>query len=249
MRKNIYRYSPGLVIVATLFIGWFAIAYFSNVREIFFPKPEKVLVTLFALTKTSEFWQDTLASSLRVTAAFLISFLVSYPVVLLALTNNFVKKLVFTIVEFFRYLPIPVFIPLTILWFGIDDTGKIFIVFLGTFAQMIPMFYDSTLILKESYTSFPAALKWKKKQIIRYIIVPGSAPYIWDNCRICLGWAWTYLIIAELMGADHGLGFAIIRAQRYLATDRIFAYVIMIGMIGLLSDRLMTFLKRKLFNW
>lgn len=249
MRNIRNKYSPALAIITTLIIGWFAVSYFTHVREIFFPKPQKVLVTLWQLIQTNEFWADTLASFLRVTVAFIVSFLVAYPIVLLALTNDFIRKLIFTIVEFFRYLPIPVFIPLTILWFGIDDTGKVFIVFLGTFAQMIPMFYDSALILQRSYSSFSAALKWHKRQVIRYIIMPGSAPYIWDNCRICLGWAWTYLIIAELMGADHGLGFAIIRAQRYLATDRIFAYVIMIGLIGLLSDRLMAFFKQKLFKW
>jgi NitT/TauT family transport system permease protein len=194
------------------------------------------------------FWLDILYSFKRVLIGFGLSFIVAYPLMLVSLLNKNVKKVVFNLVEFFRYLPIPVFIPLTILWFGIGDFGKIFIIFLGTFAQMIPMFYDSANLLNNKFPAFTAALKWKKTDHIKKIIIPGSAPLIMDNARLCFGWAWTYLIIAELLGAENGMGYAIIRAQRYLATDKIFAYIITIGLIGVLIDRSIYFFKNKLEN-
>ncbi|MES2389880.1 MAG: ABC transporter permease [Bacteroidota bacterium] len=246
---NLKSFATTLLTMLALLALWAGITYKGNIPELFFPKPQHVFRALLNLLSTPEFGQDVFASFYRVFTAFVLSIAVSYPLVMLTLINKHLKKVIFIPIEFFRYLPITVFVPLTILWFGIDDSGKIIIVFLGTFAQMVPMFYDSTVLLKNQYESFPAALKWSRVKVVSKVIIPGSAPYIFDNARICFGWAWTYLIIAELLGAEHGLGYAIIRSQRYLATDKIFAYVIVIGLIGLISDRLMVFTHKKLFNW
>jgi NitT/TauT family transport system permease protein len=239
-----------LFVSVALVLGlWFILTTIVGVRSIFLPSIGDTFSKLFSLSQTSEFWLDVKSSFVRVFLGFLLSILVAYPLVIASLINKNVKEIVFYIVEFFRYLPIPVFIPLTILWFGVDDAGKVMIVFLGTFAQMIPMFYDSALLLENKYDAFSFGLKWSRWKYVKNIIVKGSAPYILDNSRLCFGWAWTYLIIAELLGAENGLGYAIIRAQRYLATDKIFAYIITIGLIGVLIDRSMILLKKYLFRW
>lgn len=243
------NFKPFVFVVLLVNVIWFVSTYTFDIKEIFIPRPDKTYVTLIQLFKTNSFWIDVSASWLRVFGAFLLSFVVSYPIVIIALTSERFKNSVFLMVEFFRYLPIPVFVPLTILWFGVGNTGKIIIVFLGTFAQMIPMYYDSAMLMNNKFISFPAALKWDKKKVIRKIIIPGSAPYIFDNSRICFGWAWTYLIIAELLGAENGIGYAIIRAQRYLETDKIFAYILVIGLIGILTDRLLMFIRVRRYKW
>jgi NitT/TauT family transport system permease protein len=201
------------------------------------------------MLQTPSFWVDLWASWTRVFLGFFLSFAIAFPVTIASLIKPKVKEIVFYFVEFFRYLPIPVFIPITIFWFGVGDGGKIAIVFLGTFAQMIPMFYDSAKILDDKFDAFKVGLKWPRARYVSKIVVPGSMPYILDNARLCLGWAWTYLIVAELLGAEHGIGFAIIRAQRYLDTDKIFAYIIAIGLLGIVMDRAMLFAKRKLYKW
>lgn len=239
-----------LLISVVIVLGlWFFLTSILGVRDIFLPSVGDTFTKLVELSKTSEFWLDIKSSFFRVFFGFLLSILVAYPLVVASLINKNVKEIVFYIVEFFRYLPIPVFIPLTILWFGVDDAGKVMIVFLGTFAQMIPMFYDSTQLLENNYNAFSYGLKWKRWAYVKNITMVGSAPYIFDNSRLCFGWAWTYLIIAELLGAENGLGYAIIRAQRYLATDKIFAYIITIGLIGVLIDRSMIVLKKHIFKW
>ena len=238
-----------IFVLALCMCGWFGLSYVAKVNPVFIPPPHKTLKTLLILFTEFQFWKDMIASWYRVIAAFVLSVAVAYPLVIIALLNENFKRSIFLIIEFFRYLPVPVFIPLAILWFGVDNAGKIVIVFLGTFAQMVPLYYDSAMLLQHSYTAFPASLKWSRKKHLQKVIVPGSLPYIWDNSRICFGWAWTYVIIAELVGAQNGLGYAIIRAQRYLATDRIFAYIIVIGLIGVLSDRLMSYSKKRLFKW
>jgi NitT/TauT family transport system permease protein len=241
--------NPLLPVTAGVFLLWIIVSYLFRPNPTFFPPPLKVAVQFLRLIQTSQFWLDVLASFIRVAVGFILSILIAYPVVIYSAQSRGFKKVAFLLVEFFRYLPVPVFIPLTIVWFGVDNAGKIFIIFLGAFAQMIPMFDDSVQLLNNKFNSYSSALKWPRWSFIRHIIIPGSAPLIWDNARICFGWAWTYLVIAELLGAENGLGFAIIRAQRYLATDEIFAYVFTIGLIGLGSDRAISYFKRKLFKW
>ena len=247
MRNKLFN--PLAITLFFVFGLWVLLTEVVKIEKIFLPSLSDTIVTLISLAGTSDFWLDIFYSFFRVLLGFILSVSVSYPLMLLALLNARSKAIIFYIVEFFRYLPIPVFIPLTVLWFGIGDFGKIMIVFLGTFAQMIPMFYDSAISMDGKFKSFEFGLKWDRLTYIKNIIIPGSNPSILDDCRLCFGWAWTYLIIAELLGAENGIGYAIIRAQRYLATDKIFAYVIVIGLLGLLSDSAMKLSKKHFFKW
>lgn len=238
-----------LATILAVHLVWISANYLFEVRDLFIPNIFKTYSTFFNLFKSNQFWFDLSASIYRVFAGFVLSLLVAYPITMATIINERSKTSILYLIEFFRYLPIPVFIPLTILWFGVGDNGKIFIIFLGTFAQMIPLFFDSAIGYKTGFSSMQASLRWDSKRILSKVIIPGSAPAIWDNSRVCLGWAWTYLVIAELLGAENGLGYSIIRSQRYLATDRIFAYIIVIGLIGVLSDRAMVYFRKRLFKW
>lgn len=240
---------PVILIILCVVLAWYLGSSLFGINKAFLPSPVDTLHQLLTAFTTIDFWKDLWSNWYRVILAFLLSFVVAYPLTIYALINVNFQRGLFIIVEFFRYLPIPVFIPLTILWFGIGDSSKIIIVFLGTFAQMIPMFYDSSLLLENKYNAFESALKWDRWKYVRNVTVPGSMPYILDNSRICFGWAWTYLIIAELLGAENGLGYAIIRSQRYLATDKIFAYIIVIGILGVMMDRFFQILRKKYFKW
>ncbi|MEN3368479.1 MAG: NitT/TauT family transport system permease protein [Verrucomicrobiota bacterium] len=246
---NASRIAPILAVIGLCHLLWFAAVSVFGIRSIFLPGPVETYTVLTRLLFHEEFWLDVGASWLRVSVAFLLSLAVSYPLVLAALSSDQLRRSLFVIVEFFRYLPVPIFVPLTILWFGVADTGKVVVIFLGTFCQMIPMFYDSALIARRSYGAAAFSLKWRQWDEIRNIAIPGSAPQVFDSSRICLGWAWTYLVVAELLGAPHGIGYAIIRAQRYLATDRIFAYVIVIGLMGVLTDRVLRYVRGWVFAW
>jgi len=238
-----------LITIVLVFSGWYGVIFMWDVPPQFLPPPHAAFQRLYDLGQTADFWKDVGASWVRILFGFLTSIAVAYPLVVLSLRSNSTKVIVFNIVEFFRYLPIPVFIPLTVLWFGVNDAGKIVIVFLGTFAQMIPMYYDSATRLESEYKAFSHALKWSRWQHIRKVLLPGALPGMIDDSRLCFGWAWTYLIIAELLGAEHGIGYAIVRAQRFLKADQIFAYIIVIGVIGLLVDRLFVATNKRMFPW
>ena len=245
-RSLILSGSTSLVLL--VLVGYF-LTEFQKIDPRFLPSFHQTIITLYTEALKLKFWQAVSASTYRVSVGFLCSFIVAYPLVILAMINTFLKEVIFNQVEFFRYLPVPAFIPLVILWFGVNDFGKVIVIFLGTFIQMIPMFYDSSMILKRKYDAFTHALKWKPWKYIIKIIIPGTAPYIWDNARLCFGWAWTYLIMAELLGGENSIGHAIVLSQRYLKTDVTFSYILTIGIIGICTDRLMFFLKKILFRW
>jgi len=243
------KISPAYISIGLVFLLWFVMTTIVGVKPMFLPSIGATFSRLFESLFLAEFWKDVFSSWWRVLLAFVISFLVAYPLTIYSVINERFREGLFVVVEFFRYLPVPVFIPLTILWFGIGDMSKIVIVFLGTFAQMIPMFYNSSQLMNNKFDAFASALKWDTSKYVRKIVIPGSLPNIVDDSRICFGWAWTYLIIAELLGAENGIGYAIVRAQRYLATDKIFAFIIVIGLIGIFMDRLFIFFKKRLFKW
>jgi NitT/TauT family transport system permease protein len=89
----------------------------------------------------------------------------------------------------------------------------------------------------------------KDRSILRRVVLPASAPAIWDTLRITLGWAWTWLVIAELVAASDGLGHRIIVAQRYFQTDTIFVGILVIGLLGLVMDQVMKFTGKRIFRW
>jgi len=148
-----------------------------------------------------------------------------------------------------RYMPIVALIPLTILWAGIGDEQKILILFLGTFFQMALMVMDNVKTIDMNLIRAGQTLGFSKGEILRRIILPAAAPAIWDTCRITIGWTWTYLVVAELVAAQDGLGRRIMDAQRYLATDTIIFGTLFIGLLGLLTDYAFKRAGRHLFRW
>jgi NitT/TauT family transport system permease protein len=138
--------------------------------------------------------------------------------------------------EFMRYLPVVALVPLTLLYFGIGESQKYAIIFLGTFFQLILMVSDSVASVDRNMINAAATLGAAKKQQYFRVLLPAALPSLLDDMRLTIGWAWTYLVVAEMVAADAGLGYMILKNQRYLATDVIFAGLIMIGLVGLVTD-------------
>ena len=144
-----------------------------------------------------------------------------------------VEALLEPLTDFIRYMPAVAFIPLVMLWFGIDESAKIAIIFIGTFFQMV-------LMVAEDVRGVPCHRSKRRKPWApaRRDRRAGAAAIgqagILDTLRMTMGWAWTYLVVAELVAANSGLGYSILKAQRFLQTDMIFAGIILIGVIGLL---------------
>ena len=152
-------------------------------------------------------------------------------------------------VSFARYLPASAFIPLLILWAGIGEAQKLAVIFIGSFFQLVLMIAVTVGNTRRDLVEAAYTLGSSDTSLIRRVLIPGAAPEIAETLRMVLGWAWTYVIVAELIGASSGIGHMITDSQALLATDQIIFGIIVIGLIGLVSDFAFKWANRKLFPW
>jgi len=171
------------------------------------------------------------------------------PLGLLIGTFRRIQALLEPLTDFIRYMPAVAFIPLVMLWVGIDESAKVAIIFIGTFFQMVLMVAEDVRRVPIAQIEAAQTMGATRGEVIEKVIIPSAKPALLDTLRITMGWAWTYLVVAELVAANSGLGYAIVKAQRFLQTDKIFAGIILIGVIGLGLDQLFRWGHRVAFPW
>ena len=152
-------------------------------------------------------------------------------------------------VSFCRYLPASAFIPLLILWAGLGEMQKLLVIFIGSVFQIILMVAVTVGNARKDLVEAAYTLGAKPTGIVRRVLIPGAAPEIAEILRLVLGWAWTYVIVAELIGSSSGIGHMITDSQALLNTGQIIFGIIVIGLIGLVSDSFFKYVNRRMFAW
>ena len=164
-------------------------------------------------------------------------------------TYRFCARLLEPFIEFFRYLPAPAFGALCVAILGIDDAPKIAIIVIGTFFQQVLVIANSVRKVDPSLIEAAQTLGARGWRVVVKVIIPAAITDIYTDMRILLGWAWTYLIVAEVVGTMSGITFFINQQARYRNFDNVYAAIMMIGIIGLSTDFLLAWLGTKLFPW
>lgn len=234
-----------LLIVST----WCVIAYGGFASPIFVPSPTAVWEALLELARSGALWQDLLYSNARIFGGFFLATLIAIPLGMLAGNLRVAEAALEPVIGFLRYMPVPAFIPLLMLYTGIGETPKVLVIFIGTFVQETVMVADVTKQVRSDLVKASIVLGANRLEVFTKVIWRASLPGIFDVARLNLGFAWTYLVVAELVAANEGLGYRILKSQRYLNTDTIFLYLFIIGILGLSSDMLFKLVQRKLFPW
>jgi NitT/TauT family transport system permease protein len=152
-------------------------------------------------------------------------------------------------VDFVRYMPAPVFGALAVAIVGLKDEPKIAIIFIGTFFQMVLVVANTTRQLDGSLVEAAQTLGAGNRRLMWHVVLPGILPNLYRDMRILIGWAWTYLVVAELIGEKSGISAFLYQQQRYRHFDNVYASIVMIGMIGLLTDQVLAYAGRYLFPW
>ena len=196
-----------------------------------------------------DFAADIAISVGRVWFAFLLSVVMAVPLGLLMSTYRAVGAFFEPFIDFVRYLPVPALVPLLVIWFGIGEASKIAVLWMGTFFQLILLIADDTKRVPAEYIESGHTLGATNGQIMRHIIIPAALPNMVDNLRITLGWCWTYLIVAEIVAANSGIGHVIWSLRRFVKTPEVMAGIITIGIIGLLTDQAFRFAHARLFSY
>jgi NitT/TauT family transport system permease protein len=198
---------------------------------------------------TGNVWGDLYISCYRIFMGFLYAAVIGVILGILAGCFAGVEAFFQPLIEFLRYLPVPAFVPLIMVWVGIDENAKIAVIFLGTLFQLVPMVVDDIKSVPEDYINAAYTLGARKFTALWRVIIPAMLPRLMDTLRMMMGWAWTYLVVAELVAANSGLGYSILKAQRYLRTPTIFAGILLIGLLGLIIDRTFVIVSRRIFRW
>jgi NitT/TauT family transport system permease protein len=208
-----------------------------------------VLEAVYRLFADQNFTADIGVSIFRVWVAFVVSALMAIPLGILMSSYRIVGAVTEPIVDFIRYLPVPALVPLTLIWLGIGEMSKITLLWLGTFFQLVLLIADDARRVPKEYVETGRTLGANDRELMKDILLPAMLPSMVDNLRITLGWCWTYLIIAEIVAANSGIGYVIWAAKRYVKTPEVFAGVLAIGIIGLVTDQLIRWAHRKTFRY
>ncbi len=225
-------------------------------NPIYLPAPHRVVRALYTAflapprLPTEPWLHQSLWQSIQVIFwGFMLSSALGVPLGILCGTFAFFSKLQEPFVEFFRYLPAPAFGALAVAVLGIYDAPKIAIIFIGTFFQQVLVVANTTRKLELPLIEAAQTLGASKRQLVFKVVVPGVIVDLYTDMRILLGWAWTYLIVAEMVGTTSGITYFINQQARYRNYENVYAAIMLIGLIGLGSDLVLGRIGRHLFPW
>jgi NitT/TauT family transport system permease protein len=239
----------GAVTAVALLTIWEAVARSGAVAPQFLPAPSAVVAALWRMITTQHLLWHALVSTSRVLLAFTIAAAMAIPIGIMMSSYRIVGAALEPTIDFIRYLPVPALVPLSIIWFGVGENTKIFLLWLGTFFQLVLIVADDMRRVPHEYIEVAFTLGAKPRHALKDVALRAMGPTLVDNLRITLGWCWTYLVLAEIVAADSGLGFVIWSARRYVKTPEVMAGVVVIGVIGLITDQLLRLLHRRMFKY
>jgi NitT/TauT family transport system permease protein len=225
-------------------------------NPVYLPAPHRVVKAFYTAFTTAperrdgQWLHESLWHSIQIIFwGFVVSSIVGVPLGVLCGTYSAISRLQEPFIEFFRYLPAPAFGALAVAILGIYDGPKIAIIVIGTFFQQVLIIANTTRKLDMGLLEAALTLGAKRTQLLFRVVIPGILPDLYRDQRILLGWAWTYLIVAELIGTSSGITWFITQQARYKNFENVYAAIMMIGIIGLATDLLLAWLGKIIFPW
>ena len=237
------------VALAIPLLLWSIISYSGWVPAMFLPTPTAVLQAGSDLLASGNLIPDILVSCGRVFAGFLMAALIGVPMGIAMGTFYSMDSFFAPFVGTVRYMPVTAFVPLIVIWVGLGEEAKILIVTLGVVLYNAIMVADAVKFIPSEMINVAYTLGATRRDVLFKVIVPATFPSVLDTLRVNISGAWNYLVIAELVAAQSGLGFRIIQAQRFLQTEKVLFCIALIGVIGLVIDYGLKWLSAKLTPW
>jgi taurine transport system permease protein len=242
------------LVTASVLIGlWFLVTESGWVKPLFLPSPlavwEKFMLALTEGVSNSTLWQHTLASIGRVFGAFALALITAVPIGILMGVNRFVRGLFDPIIEFYRPLPPLAYLPLVIIWLGIGEFPKVFLIYLAIFAPMAIAARAGVRSVSTEQIHAAYAMGATRGQVISQVIMKAALPEIFTGMRIGIGVGWTTLVAAEMVAANRGLGFMVLNAAENLESDTVIMGILIIGIFAFAFDLLIRYLEKVLIPW
>jgi len=239
-------------LLVLLWYIWKSESAVGNVSQsTFFPTVSEILdgaVTIFT-DEDKKVWTDIGTSAMRVFTGFLLAAVIAIPLGIYMGSYRIWEAFMQPIFEFIRYFPVPALIPLLVAIYGVDEESKIILIFLGTFFQLILMVADEVRRVSEELVKVAYTMGANSIEVLFKILLPSALPGIFDALRLCHGWAWTYVVVAEMIATNEGLGIRIMKFARFVQMPKVMTYLLILGMLGLILDLLFRYINQKLFHW
>jgi taurine transport system permease protein len=241
------------ITVVVLFALWFVVSNLGLVKPLFLPTPQAVFEQFFEyLTGRANdrpLWDHFLASMFRVFSAFVLAVLTAVPVGIAMGMSRIARGIFDPPIEFYRPLPPLSYLPLIIIWFGIDELPKVLLIYLSCFAPLALAARSGMKSASQEQINAAYSMGASYGQVIRHVILPSALPEILVGMRIAVGFGWTTLVAAEMVAANVGLGQMVLNASNFLRTDIVIMGIVVIGIVAYLFDLLMRWVEHKLVPW
>jgi NitT/TauT family transport system permease protein len=218
-------------------------------NPLFLPSLPRVGKNWIDMVQHQHFLDDVAWSTFRILTGFLIAAAMAVPLGLLMGSFEVVRSFFQPPINAIRYMPASAFIVLLIVLVGIGEQEKLTLIWIGVFFQLVLMVMDIAHRVPDEMLNVAYTLGASRWKVFYKVFLPATFPEVVDALRITIGWAWTYLIVAELLAADRGIGTFILISERYLRTDRIIAAIITIGILGLITDTIFGLIHRWAFPY
>lgn len=237
------------VALAVPLLVWSILSYANLVPPMFLPPPTAVLAAGYKMLIEDDLITDIWVSCARVLGGFLLAAAVGVPMGWAMGTFHSMESLFTPIVGTVRYMPVAAFVPLIVIWVGLGEESKVLIIFLGVVLYNAMMVADAVKFIPNDMINVAYTMGANRWEVLTRVVLPATFPSVLDTLRVNISGAWNYLVIAELVAAQSGLGFKILQSQRFLQTERVLFCIAVIGGIGLLIDYLLKWLSAWLTPW
>ena len=242
-----------VVTVATLFVAWFLITNLGLIKPLFLPSPQAVFQQfheyLTGAANDKPLWEHFVASMFRVFTAFFAACLTAVPIGIAMGMSRVMRGIFDPPIEFYRPLPPLAYLPLIIIWFGIDEMPKVLLIYLACFAPLALAARSGMKSAAQEQINAAYSMGASYRQVVLHVVLPSALPEILVGMRIAVGFGWTTLVAAEMVAANVGLGQMVLNASNFLRTDIVVMGIIVIGVIAYLFDMLMRWVERRLVPW
>ncbi|WP_010235412.1 ABC transporter permease [Clostridium arbusti] len=247
--KNVYKIIEYLILPVSIIIIWQILFRTGIVNPILLPGPGKVWDSFISLIKAGTLYKNIGMSILRVIEGFLLATVSGiFLGVIVGLSKHF-DRITNIVIQVIRPIPPIAWIPLAILWFGIGENSKIYIIFLGAFFPIFTNVVEGIHQVDKKLVEVACVLEIPKGKLIKKVIIPSSLPFIMTGIRIGLSGAWMCVVAAELIASTSGVGYMISDARQLSQTDVVIVGMLIIGVIGKIMDVLLLKLQRRLIRW
>ncbi|MQT28700.1 ABC transporter permease subunit [Pseudomonas helleri] len=242
-----------LVTVIGVLALWWIATNSGWIKPLFLPSPQAVWAQVLEVSRDGFADASLLThigwSALRVFGAFLLAVLTAIPVGILMGVNRVARGVFDPLVEFYRPLPPLAYLPLVVIWMGIGEGSKVLLIYLAMFAPLALSARAGVKSVAIEQIHAAYSMGASRGQVLKYVIMPAALPEILTGMRIAIGFGWTTLVAAEMVAATAGLGFMVLTASKFMATDVVIMGILVIGLLALLFDLGMRWLERKLVPW